>query len=822
MARWLADRSLTVLNGPLAHGIPTWVGFRDDREMSSIIDMFLTNASLLSPRLDIASDLSLGSDHRLLTLSFSFAQSSASESSSVTSDATLHPRRLWNLSRLGEPDPCQLYQDTFRSSSAPLLSQLKRLVQHPPSSRPPIDDLNASLNNIIYRSLDSSIGDRPPRPSHWKKYWTQQLQDAADYRNRCYRRWRRAFGIDKVYWWHQHQQANVSFRQAVTNAKRLSWQAFCKSLESDFTKAISKVKQLKRRHQSSASFSHPDGPSKAVEVMASHLASVFDGSLLPPTRPLPPPSPSSLGLPLGLHGSSPSGSSPFGTSPSGPPDSSNSLFTPLTIHTYIGQLPTRKAPGTDHIKAEMLKPISTDLSHLLSWFFSLCCQWSYVPSLWRHAQVYPIFKKGDSSLPSNYRPISLTSVFRKLLELSLAPWLASVSPRLDLAQGGFRPRRSALDQALCLHELMQSYYRRSHRLPVVAFLDIKSAYDTVDRRVIWDALSRSGAGSSPCLPLLVHLFDDVSVSVLVSNHSSAPFSPVTGVLQGSVLSPHLYSVYINSLPSLLRQVAAPATHLVPSSGSADAGMVPVNSLLFADDVAVIGSAKSVKEMLKLCEDHSLSLGYRWNPLKCAVLNHPTSSSSSSGSTQLKLYGTSLPLVDKFVYLGMPFVKTGLSAASVLSLRSPGVLKLMSILNLIGVNRQGFSLLLCSRIYATFVRPKFEYGLAISKFTTAQVKEIERLQDRCLRMMVGGHATSSTSVIKHLYFAIYASPHRCAYYSFLPSCSLSASLVSPVADGLLGARLSSNHPFAKQSALPGFAFSCSVLRYSAQDLLPPVS
>ncbi|KAG0893144.1 hypothetical protein G6F33_013896 [Rhizopus arrhizus] len=59
MARWLSDRPLTVLNGPLAHGIPTWVGFRDDREMSSIIDMFLTNASLMSPRLDIASDLSL-------------------------------------------------------------------------------------------------------------------------------------------------------------------------------------------------------------------------------------------------------------------------------------------------------------------------------------------------------------------------------------------------------------------------------------------------------------------------------------------------------------------------------------------------------------------------------------------------------------------------------------------------------------------------------------------------------------------------------------------------------------------------------------------
>ncbi|KAG0971804.1 hypothetical protein G6F29_013887 [Rhizopus arrhizus] len=156
--------------------------------------------------------------------------------------------------------------------------------------------------------------------------------------------------------------------------------------------------------------------------MASHLASVFDGSLLPSTRPPPPSSPSSLSLPLGLHGSPPSGTSPSGSS--GPPGSSNSLFTPLTIHMYIGQLPTRKAPGADHIKAEMLKPISTDLSHLLSWFFSLCCQWSYVPSLWRHAQVYPIFKKESS--------LSLVLLHGCLLSLLLLTSLKVVSVLVDL------------------------------------------------------------------------------------------------------------------------------------------------------------------------------------------------------------------------------------------------------------------------------------------------------------------------------------------------------------------------------------------------------
>jgi hypothetical protein len=69
---------------------------------------------------------------------------------------------------------------------------------------------------------------------------------------------------------------------------------------------------------------------------------------------------------------------------------------------------------------------------------------------------------------------------------------------LDLAQGGFRPQRSPLDQALCLHDLMHDYFLSHHHYPVVAFLDIKAAYDTVDRRVIWDALANSSLPRAVC------------------------------------------------------------------------------------------------------------------------------------------------------------------------------------------------------------------------------------------------------------------------------------------------------------------------------------
>ncbi|GAN11500.1 hypothetical protein MAM1_0636d11063 [Mucor ambiguus] len=76
---------------------------------------------------------------------------------------------------------------------------------------------------------------------------------------------------------------------------------------------------------------------------------------------------------------------------------------------------------------------------------------------------------------------------------------------------------------------MHDYFVAHRRRPVVAFLDIKSAYDTVDRRVIWSVLARSSLPRA-VLGLLINMFDDVSVSVLIANHNSAAFSPVTGVL----------------------------------------------------------------------------------------------------------------------------------------------------------------------------------------------------------------------------------------------------------------------------------------------------
>ncbi|KAG2171654.1 hypothetical protein INT43_008034, partial [Umbelopsis isabellina] len=379
------------------------------------------------------------------------------------------------------------------------------------------------------------------------------------------------------------------------------------------------------------------------------------------------------------------------------------------------------------------KPICKPLCRLLLPLFQLCWTWSYTPPGWRHAQVCPIFKKGDPTLASNYRPISLTSILRKAMEYCLAPALSAESPELDLAQGGFRPQRSAMDQALCLHELMHMQRQRQHRPTVVAFLDIKSAYDTVDRNIIWQTLASHGTNTG-LLSLIKHLFDDVTTSVLLSNQTSAPSSPATGVLQGSVLSPYLYSIYINSLPEALRAVVSPNSIRV-----ADPPTV-INSLLFADDVAILGSVADVQRMLDIAAAHSHLLGYRWSPTKCATLNSPR---------PLTLYGEELQSVEEFVYLGLPFRKNGLSASSLIEHRTKGTRLAMATLQAIGARPSGFHPLLSARLYRQFIRPKFEYGLAISALTKTDVKNLNRLQDRCLRAITGGHPTSTVHPFRHM-------------------------------------------------------------------------
>ena len=76
----------------------------------------------------------------------------------------------------------------------------------------------------------------------------------------------------------------------------------------------------------------------------------------------------------------------------------------------------RKASGPDMVPARLLKECSEELSPILTSIFNKSLQTGTVPNDWKTADVSAIFKKGQSYDPANYRPVSLTCLYCKILE----------------------------------------------------------------------------------------------------------------------------------------------------------------------------------------------------------------------------------------------------------------------------------------------------------------------------------------------------------------------------------------------------------------------
>ena len=130
------------------------------------------------------------------------------------------------------------------------------------------------------------------------------------------------------------------------------------------------------------------------------------------------------------------------------------------IASKLSKLKVNKAPGIDRIVPRILIENADILSLPLLYNHKKSLESSIVPSDWKKANVTAVFKKGDKSLSSNYRPISLTSQVCKVLESIVRYCLTEHEKKHKLikeSQHGFVKNRSCLTNLLDFREFVTNY-----------------------------------------------------------------------------------------------------------------------------------------------------------------------------------------------------------------------------------------------------------------------------------------------------------------------------------------------------------------------------
>ena len=87
----------------------------------------------------------------------------------------------------------------------------------------------------------------------------------------------------------------------------------------------------------------------------------------------------------------------------------------IVLKNLHGLIPI-KSPGVDEIHPKVLKELENELCNPLSFIYENSLKNGKLPTQWKVCTIPAIYKKGKKNCPGNYRPVSLTSVPRKIME----------------------------------------------------------------------------------------------------------------------------------------------------------------------------------------------------------------------------------------------------------------------------------------------------------------------------------------------------------------------------------------------------------------------
>jgi hypothetical protein len=233
-----------------------------------------------------------------------------------------------------------------------------------------------------------------------------------------------------------------------------------------------------------------------------------------------------------------------------------------------------------------------------------------IPQEWRTAKVTPIFKKGAKGDPGNYRPVSLTSVPCKILESIVKDRIMDHLMENKLireSQHGFMPDRSCASNLVEFMDKVTKAVDEGKSVDIF-YLDFAKAFDKVPRQRLVKKLNAKGVHGK-AVRWIKNWLSERTQTVFIRGESSRPCPVESGVPQGTVLGPTLFTVFIDDLDlEVIRE------------------MLNVWMNKFADDtkggkvIESIQDKENLQRALDMLCDWAEKWGMSFNVQKCKIMH----------------------------------------------------------------------------------------------------------------------------------------------------------------------------------------------------------
>ena len=328
-------------------------------------------------------------------------------------------------------------------------------------------------------------------------------------------------------------------------------------------------------------------------------------------------------------------------------DISTDEFTISELLTVLKHTKTSKAFGPDNIPPVLWKDPS--FHSILLKYCNYAFKSSVCPKVWPTSQIIPFPKKGDLSLATNYRGISLLSIAAKIYnKLILNRLIPKVDPLLINNQNGFRSGRSTLSQILALRRILEEG-KNCNFDSIFIFIDFSKAFDSIDRNTMFEILELYGIPKQ-MVDAIKLLYTNNTATVLSPDGETKPFDIKAGILQGDTLAPFLFIMVVDYILRMSLDTQKEKGLLLKARTSSRHPAEYITDTDFADDISLIsGSLQNAQDLLLSLEKAANCVGLYLNESKTEYMINST---KTYDTYEMKtINGYILKLVNDYKYLG---------------------------------------------------------------------------------------------------------------------------------------------------------------------------